>query len=274
MNPVSLLLAALLGANPAPVLLPEAPGLAFTPPEYQTAAGAPAVWADTHEAGPDQSFLLVGEGLDPERRVDGVGSPSGSGRRTGNQTKVADGRQRGADRDLARADLRGPDFGLGQEPGRVFRTGRSECAAALVVPSGHRLAGQRRPPLRPQLGPDGRTEPGVRLSGTGGQIGPMAASGPGRQVPTAGPPARTARAGRVPTVVPRRQRWKSTVGADRWRCAWQPPPEDAEPTVVSFSEGDLQETVDQVAAAGGGTVQVAAANTCWPARLSFQQAST
>jgi len=64
MHAMWLILAVLVGANPAPVPPPATPGLTYAPPEYPTAAGAPAIYADTHEAGPDQSFLLIGEGLD------------------------------------------------------------------------------------------------------------------------------------------------------------------------------------------------------------------
>ena len=42
---------------------PATPGSAYTPPEHPTAEAAPLIYAFTEEAGPDQSFLLVGEGL-------------------------------------------------------------------------------------------------------------------------------------------------------------------------------------------------------------------
>ena len=41
MHSLWLLLAAIALANDAPVPLPEAPGLAYAPPEYPGAAGAP-----------------------------------------------------------------------------------------------------------------------------------------------------------------------------------------------------------------------------------------
>lgn len=52
-------LAALDQPNPAP----ETPGPAYAPPEYRTGAEAPLVYSHTEDAGPDQSFLLVGERL-------------------------------------------------------------------------------------------------------------------------------------------------------------------------------------------------------------------
>ncbi|NMC20341.1 MAG: hypothetical protein GYA33_07960 [Thermogutta sp.] len=45
---------------------PETPGPAFTPPAYRTSPEAPLVYCHTEEAGPDQSFLLVGERLTSE----------------------------------------------------------------------------------------------------------------------------------------------------------------------------------------------------------------
>ncbi|NLF68855.1 MAG: carbohydrate-binding protein [Candidatus Anammoximicrobium sp.] len=47
----------------SPVPPPVTPGSVYTPPEHPTAEGAPLVYAFSEEAGPDQSFLLVGEGL-------------------------------------------------------------------------------------------------------------------------------------------------------------------------------------------------------------------
>lgn len=46
--------------------LPQAPGSDYSFPERSPAEGAPLVYSFTPDAGPDQSFLLVGEGFDKE----------------------------------------------------------------------------------------------------------------------------------------------------------------------------------------------------------------
>jgi hypothetical protein len=63
MNPLLSMFACLALALESPVPPPATPGSAYTPPEHPTAEGAPLVYSFTEEAGPDQSFLLVGEGL-------------------------------------------------------------------------------------------------------------------------------------------------------------------------------------------------------------------
>jgi hypothetical protein len=50
------------GAAPAPPSVTP-PGDPFQPPEMPTAAGAPVIYEHSGEAGPDQTFFLVGEGL-------------------------------------------------------------------------------------------------------------------------------------------------------------------------------------------------------------------
>ena len=65
------LLAALaLGATPRPA--PEAPGQKFEPPKRPTAPGAPLIFEHSAEAGPDESFFLVGENLSTNLAAWGV----------------------------------------------------------------------------------------------------------------------------------------------------------------------------------------------------------
>jgi hypothetical protein len=60
-----------LGAAPAPpAVLP--PGDPFQPPELATAPGAPLIYEHSGEAGPDQTFFLVGEGLTDDVTAWGV----------------------------------------------------------------------------------------------------------------------------------------------------------------------------------------------------------
>jgi len=62
---IVLLTIGMLGIE-GPQPMPETPGPAYAPPEHPTAAEAPLVSAFTEDAGPDQSFLLVGERLTKE----------------------------------------------------------------------------------------------------------------------------------------------------------------------------------------------------------------
>ena len=61
--PLALSLLLLVQPQPEP---PATPGAAYAPPERPTAEGAPLIYAFSEDAGPDQSFLLVGEGLTDE----------------------------------------------------------------------------------------------------------------------------------------------------------------------------------------------------------------
>jgi hypothetical protein len=53
-------------ALPCPDPAPKTPGPAYNIPERPTAPGAPLIYSFTEEAGPDESFLLVGEGFTSE----------------------------------------------------------------------------------------------------------------------------------------------------------------------------------------------------------------
>ena len=85
---LALLLTALLGANDASNL-PEAPGLSYAPPERPSAADAPVVYSFTSEAGPDQSFLLVGQGFSKEVTAWGVHPSSAGGREITPKVQIA-----------------------------------------------------------------------------------------------------------------------------------------------------------------------------------------
>ena len=58
-----ILLSLLLAASVRSAALPQPPGPEYNPPERPTAPGAPVIYSHTDDAGPDQSFLLVGERL-------------------------------------------------------------------------------------------------------------------------------------------------------------------------------------------------------------------
>ena len=66
-----------LMAGPNP--MPQMPGQVYAPPAHPTAANAPLVYSHTTDAGPDQSFLLVGEGLTDELTAWGVDPKSAGG---------------------------------------------------------------------------------------------------------------------------------------------------------------------------------------------------
>jgi hypothetical protein len=49
-----------------PTPAPQTPGPAYEPPAFHTSPESPLIYSYTEEAGPDESFLLVGQGLTPE----------------------------------------------------------------------------------------------------------------------------------------------------------------------------------------------------------------
>ncbi len=57
----------------------EPPGLPFDPPARNTAQTAPAIYSHTGEAGPDETFLLVGRGLDGNVTLWGESDSRGAG---------------------------------------------------------------------------------------------------------------------------------------------------------------------------------------------------
>jgi hypothetical protein len=59
----SVLALALASLAAAPMPAPETPGTKFQPPERPPAVGGPLVFEHSGEAGPDETFFLVGEGL-------------------------------------------------------------------------------------------------------------------------------------------------------------------------------------------------------------------
>lgn len=91
MSPLSLLLAAVAIVLEAPVPPPPLPGAAYTPPEHPTAEGAPLVYSFTEEAGPDQSFLLVGEGLTDQIEAWGAHPEDAGGRAITPKVQLCDG---------------------------------------------------------------------------------------------------------------------------------------------------------------------------------------
>ena len=257
MNPFWLVLAASLGANPAPVLLPEAPGLPFAAPEYRTATGAPAVWADTHEAGPDQSFLLVGEGLDSgvELTAWGVHPEAAGGREIKPKLQTA-----------ANGVL------IATFPERIYE--------GPIVVWARNEAGCSEPTVLNAPQP-WWCQPDVALPGSVVRIfGRSLSCSSGRvrafvylaRADNSGEWLRVVQADKyqLRVVLPEQlapgayQLWchAGSGGEYGWggpvALCVASPPEDTEPAVVSFSEGDLQEMVDKLAASGGGTVQVPA----------------
>ena len=91
MSPLLSLAAFLAIALESPVPPPATPGLADTPPEHSTAAGAPLVYSFTEEAGPDQSFLLVGEGLTDQVEAWGTHPEDAGGRAIMPKVQSCDG---------------------------------------------------------------------------------------------------------------------------------------------------------------------------------------
>jgi hypothetical protein len=68
---------ATLAAAPRPA--PEAPGGRFEPPERVAATGGPLIFEHSNEAGPDETFLLVGEGLSTNLVAWGLSSDNPTG---------------------------------------------------------------------------------------------------------------------------------------------------------------------------------------------------
>ena len=56
------------------------PGTAYAPPDHVPAAGDPLVYCHSADAGVDESFILVGEGLTDELKAWGVHPNSAAGR--------------------------------------------------------------------------------------------------------------------------------------------------------------------------------------------------
>jgi hypothetical protein len=275
MNHLWLILAALVGANPGPVPAVETPGLDYAPPEFVTAAGAPVIFADTHEAGPDQSFLLVGEGLDAgvELTAWGVHPDAAGGREIKPKVQTS-----------ANGVL------IATLPERIYE--------GPVVVWAKNAAGYSEPIVLNAPQP-WWCQPDVAAPGDVVRVfGRSLAQPPGR-VRAFVYLARTPKTGQAPGVhdpepVPFSERigeWLRVVQADKYQVhvalpedlepgeyqlwfhagnggkfGWgEPvslqvaaPPADSPAGTVSFSEGNLQQAVDRLAAAGGGTVQVAA----------------
>ena len=78
MSPLLLSLVISLASLPQP--LPDVPGLPYTPPGYAQAAGAPLIYSHTTDAGVDESFVLVGEGLTNELTAWGIHPNAAAGR--------------------------------------------------------------------------------------------------------------------------------------------------------------------------------------------------
>ncbi|MGQ9761207.1 MAG: hypothetical protein ACUVQH_04785, partial [Thermogutta sp.] len=72
--------AALLSWCSASAELPEPPGPAFEIPAGKTGEGAPSIASWTDDAGPDETFLLFGDGLTDRLIVWGVDPASPAGR--------------------------------------------------------------------------------------------------------------------------------------------------------------------------------------------------
>lgn len=79
-------------AQESPVPPPATPGSAYAPPEHPTAEGAPLVSSFTAEAGPDQSFLLVGEGLTDQIEAWGAHPEHAGGRAIKPKVQSCDGK--------------------------------------------------------------------------------------------------------------------------------------------------------------------------------------
>ena len=92
MSPLLSMLAFLAIALESPVPPPATPGSAYTPPEHPTAEGAPLVYSFTEEAGPDQSFLLVGEGLTDQIEAWGAHPEHAGGRAIQPKVQSCDGK--------------------------------------------------------------------------------------------------------------------------------------------------------------------------------------
>lgn len=98
---LALLLVATIGQDlpapsfPAPDPLPPMPGPAYEPPlaaESEAPAGAPRVYEHSPDAGPDQSFYVVGDGLGEQLFAWGRDADDPRGRRVEVRARVVDGR--------------------------------------------------------------------------------------------------------------------------------------------------------------------------------------
>ncbi|MDY0165252.1 MAG: hypothetical protein RBS80_01830 [Thermoguttaceae bacterium] len=90
-TPLAMLVVTLLAIE-GPVPLPEPPGAGFDVPERARAEGAPVVYSHTAGAGPDQSFLLVGEGFTDKLAAWGSHPESETGRAIAPQVQLVDNR--------------------------------------------------------------------------------------------------------------------------------------------------------------------------------------
>jgi hypothetical protein len=84
-----LLVLAAVSTQPLPAGLPVSNGPGLEPPERRVAAGSPQVYSYTEEAGPDQSFLLVGEGFTGRVSAWGVHPDDAKGREIALKTQIA-----------------------------------------------------------------------------------------------------------------------------------------------------------------------------------------
>lgn len=256
MQLVFTLVAALITVGDTPVPAPELPGLAYALPERPSAPGVPLIYSFTPEAGPDQSCLLVGEGLlGCELTAWGAHPDSAGGRALQPKVQLAtDGalvatlperayegpvvlwakNQAGYSDPLV---LNAPQVWWCQpeiaEPGGVLRIfGRSLTQAPGLARAFVYLAQPGQPGVWLKVSFAGKyqllaelpaqLEPGsYQLWVHAGQGGPYGWGGP------------------LPLAIRAR-------------------PERKPDAPVAFSGGDLQAAVDRLAAAGGGTLKLAA----------------
>ena len=78
---IVLSVALVLTSGTVPEPAPSTPGTAYAPPDHVPAAGRyPLVYCHSADAGVDESFILVGEGLTDELKAWGVHPNSAAGR--------------------------------------------------------------------------------------------------------------------------------------------------------------------------------------------------
>ena len=250
MNCLLLSLALLLACAEVPNPLPEAPGLPYAPPERPGGAGAPLIYSFTPEAGPDQSFLLVGEGFTDELTAWGVHPEAAGGREI--KPKV---------------QLRTPELIVATLPERSYE--------GPVVVWAKNKAGYSEPVVlnAPQLWwchPE-TAEPGenVRLFGRNLAQRPdflralvyMAQPGKSGRWLLVNWPNKYLVSVRLPEGLEAGLYQLWVYAGSGGRFGWGgpltlriQPPATASGRTVDFQGGNLQEAVDRLAAAGGGTL--------------------
>lgn len=255
MNVCTAALLSWLGAVALASDLPPAPGPTLEPPEHRVAPAGPRISACSGEAGPDESFLLVGEGLTGQLSAWGLHPESSAGRELALKVQMA--RENLVIGTLPERAYDGPVL--------VWAQNKDGFSAPVVL-------------NRPQpwwCWPE-RTAPAacVRVFGRNLAVRPDFGRGlaclltsDGRQ-PAAGPWLKVVSAGKyqmeveLPANFPpgTYQLWVHAGKGGQY--GWGGPlaltvaPAPKPGPVVDFTGGDLQQAVDRLSASGGGRLRL------------------